>query len=106
MKSVEQHVIERFERGQNFPGFKMVSGRSNRKWVDDGKAERKLRVLLGAKKAYVKKLLTAPAAEKLLGKENKAKIQHLIVKPEGKPVLVPESDKRPAIMGITAADFD
>ncbi len=107
LKSVEQHVVGRFESGSNFPGFKMVEGRSNRKWADDAKAEKLLIKLLGKDNAYKKKLLTAPAAEKLLGKEKKAEIKDLIIKPEGKPVLVPENDKRPPItLGVTAANFD
>jgi hypothetical protein len=106
LKAVEQHVVGRFESGFNFPGWKMVEGRSNRKWADEDKAEKLLRKLLGAEDAYKKKLLTAPAAEKALGKEDKYRIKDLIVKPEGKPTLVPEEDKRPALVGITADDFD
>ena len=105
LKSVESHVKGLIESGHGFPGWKMVAGRSNRKWADDGDAAKTLTTLLG-EDAYVKKLLTAPAAEKLLGKEGKKQIQSMIVKPEGKPVLVPEGDKRPALVGITADDFD
>ena len=105
LKSVEEHVKSVIESGGVFPGWKMVAGRSNRKWGDDVEAERVLRRYLG-EDAYVKKLLTAPAAEKVLGKEKKAEIQDLIVKPEGAPVLVPEDDKRPPLqLGITAEDF-
>ena len=107
LKSVEQHVVGKIESGHGFPGFKMVEGRSNRKWADEKEAEKLLRKLLGAEDAYNKKLLTAPQAEKALGKEDKGKIRDLIVKPEGKPVLVSEDDKRPPMqLGVTAADFD
>ena len=105
LKSVETHVISQIESGKPFPGWKMVEGRSNRKWADEAYAANFLTGLLG-ERAYTKKLLTAPAAEKALGKEGKEKIQSLITKPEGKGVLVPEGDKRPALVGITAADFD
>jgi len=105
LKSVETHIISQIESGQPFPGWKMVEGRSNRKWSNDLEAEKVLRSYLG-EDAYVKKLLTAPAAEKALGKEDAKLIQELIVKPEGKAVLVPEGDKRPALVGITADDFD
>jgi hypothetical protein len=107
LKAVEQHVVGRFESGFNFPGFKMVEGRSNRKWADEKEAEKLLRKLLGAEDAYNKKLLTAPQAEKALGKEDKGKIRDLIVKPAGKPVLVNIEDKRPPMqLGVTSADFD
>jgi len=49
--------------------------------------------------------LTAPAAEKVLGKENKGEISHLIVKPEGAPTLVPDTDNREAISSVSADDF-
>jgi len=106
LKSVETHIIAQIESGRPFPGWKMVEGRSNRKWSNDLEAEKVLRSYLG-EDAYVKKLLTAPAAEKALGKEDAKLIQELIIKPEGKAVLVPEGDKRPALtLGITADDFD
>jgi len=105
LKAVEKHVMGKIESGRGFPGYKIVAGRSNRKWSDEKEAATLLKKLLGDK-AYVKKLLTAPAAEKALGKEDKKKIQELIVKPEGKAVLVPEADKRLALSAVTADDFD
>ena len=50
---------------------------------------------------FTKKLITAPQAEKLLGKKDKSIIADLIIKPEGKPTLAPESDKRPAIGDVS-----
>ena len=105
LKSVEAHVRAKIETGGNFPGWKLVNGCSTRKWNDEEKAERLLRRLLGARNAYKKTLLTPPAAEKVLGKEKKHRIDKLIVKPEGAPVLVPEDDKRQTIKQITAEDF-
>ena len=105
LKSVETYVISRIESGGTFDGWKMVEGRSNRRWADEAAAEKLLTKLLGAK-AFVKKLLTAPAAEKVLGKEGKEKIQDLIVKPPGSPVLVPDDDKRAPIQTLTLSDFD
>jgi len=105
LKAVEKHVMGKIESGRGFPGYKIVAGRSNRKWSDEKEAATLLKKLLG-EEAYVKKLLTAPAAEKALGKEDKYRIQELIVKPEGKAVLVPEADKRPALSAVTAEDFD
>ena len=105
LKSVETFVISKIEAGGTFEGWKMVEGRSNRRWADEAEAEKLLKKLLGDK-AFVKKLLTAPAAEKVLGKEGKKKIQDLIIKPAGSPVLVPESDKRVPIQTVTPLDFD
>ena len=104
LNAVEAHVKNRIEKGEVFDGFKIVHGRSNRKWSDEKEAEKILKKLL-KDKAYSKKLLTAPAAEKVLGKENKGEISHLIVKPEGAPTLVPDTDNREAISSVSADDF-
>jgi hypothetical protein len=105
LKSVESYVLGQIETGDGFPGYKIVAGRSNRKWEDELVAEKTLRGYIGDQ-AYNKKLKSPTQAEKVLGKE-KSKIKDLIIKPQGKPVLVPESDKRePIHLGITADDFD
>jgi hypothetical protein len=104
LNAVEAHVKERVLNGEGFDGFKIVRGRSNRKWSDEKEAEKILKKLL-KDKAYSKKLLTAPAAEKVLGKENKGEISHLIVKPEGAPTLVADTDNREAISFVSADDF-
>ncbi|MBR3366691.1 MAG: DUF2800 domain-containing protein [Lachnospiraceae bacterium] len=58
---------------------------------------------------YERKLLGITAMEKLVGKKKMAEtLGDLIVKPAGKPVLVPESDKREALNTAVqaAADFE
>jgi hypothetical protein len=75
-----------------------------RKWEDESDAIIKLDLLLGDE-AYERKLLTPAKAEKALGKNRAKEIQDLIIKPEGKPTLAPESDKRPSI-NISVDDFD
>jgi len=104
LDAVEGLVNERLQKGEEFPGFKLVSGRSLRKWGDEGEATRALEGLL-FEEAYEKKLLTPAKAEKALGKARAKDIQGLIVKPEGKPTLAPKSDKRKSI-SISVDDFD
>ncbi|HEY7803860.1 MAG TPA: DUF2800 domain-containing protein [Orrella sp.] len=104
LDAVEKHVVERLESGQDFPGYKLVAGRSLRQWEDEKTAETKLVELLDTD-AYERKLLTPAKAEKVLGKKKAVEIADLIVKPEGKPTLAPESDKRPAV-NVTANDFE
>ena len=83
------------------PGFKLVAGRSVRTYIDPDE------VAAAAEQAgytdiWDKKLLTLTKMEKLMGKaEFKQVLGHLVHKPEGKPTLVPQDDKRPA---ITARD--
>ena len=104
LEAVEAHARERLESGQNFPGYKLVAGRSVRQWCDESQAEQTLIDMLGDD-AHERKLLSPSKAEKALGKKNAEDLQDLIVKPEGKPTLAPESDKRPSI-STTADDFD
>lgn len=104
LDAVEQHVTERLESGKGFPGFKLVAGRSLRQWGDESKAEEVLSSLVGDD-AFIRKLVSPAQAEKLLGKAKAADIADLIVKPEGRPTIAPESDKRPAI-NLANDDFD
>lgn len=101
LSSIEAEVFSRIEHGDSFDGFKMVAGRSQRKWNDD--AETKLVSILGDN-AYDKKLIGITTAEKILGKKQLEELG-ITEKPEGKPTLVPESDKRPALVAI-ADDFE
>lgn len=104
LSAVEAHITERIANGEDFPGFKMVEGRSVRQWNDNENLTIKLKRLFG-QSAYTKKLITPAQAEKMLGKTNKAIVQDLIAKPRGKPTLVPSSDPRPAI-SASMSDFD
>ena len=91
--------------GKQWPGFKVVEGRSNRKYKD------KAAVSEAAKKAgysdiYKQSLIPITEMEKLMGKSKFNEVLGgLIVKPKGKPTLVPVSDKRPE-MNISSAKND
>lgn len=92
--------------------FKFVEGREgSRKWSDEKAAEVALLGVLGPKAYTEPKLLTAPAAGKLLDKKAtkqtwKDVFEPMIVRPRGQPVLVAGSDPRPPVSGTaTAEDF-
>ena len=104
LEAVEAHAKEKLENGQSFPGYKLVAGRSVRQWCDESQAEQTLMYMLGDD-AHERKLLSPSKAEKALGKKQASQLSELIVKPEGKPAIAPESDKRPPI-NTTADDFD
>ena len=90
------------------PGYKMVEGRSNRKYSDQDAVAAKL-VAAGVPEAtiYERSLLGITAMEKAVGKKVFAEVlDGLIVKPEGKPTLVPVSDKRPALASAASAVED
>jgi hypothetical protein len=103
--AVEGLVRERLGNGVEFPGYKLVEGKSNRQWSDDGAAAVRLADLIGNDKTYApRKLISPTQAEKILGKKGAAEIADLITKPSGAPTLAHETDKRPAI-NISAEDF-
>lgn len=88
--------------GKQWNGFKLVAGRSNRKYVDED-AVAEVAKTAGYHDIYRQSLITITEMERLMGKPKFNEILGgLIEKPLGKPSLVPLSDKRPAINGSSA----
>lgn len=92
------------------PGSKAVIGqRGDRKYTDELAAELLLWAALEDKAYQPRKIIGIPDAEKALkpGRKRKgdafawAELSELIVQPDGKPILVPEDDERPAIKTYT-----
>lgn len=83
--------------GKQWDGFKVVEGRSIRKYADE-EAVAEAAQGAGYKDIFKKTLINLTEMERLMGKK---KFQELlgayIIKPPGKPTLVPVSDRRPAI---------
>ena len=104
LDSVEKLITERLSSGEDFKGYKIVEGRSLRKWEDETCAEKHLSELYTDEQLYKKSFISVTQAEKLMGKADAESLATLIVKPQGKPTLVPESDKRPAI-NLQESDF-
>ena len=83
--------------GKEWTGFKIVEGRSVRRYKDEDAVAREAESA-GYTDIFDKKLITLTRMEKLMGKKAFTDILGgLIEKPPGKPTLVPLSDKRPAI---------
>ncbi|EKA7724909.1 DUF2800 domain-containing protein [Listeria innocua] len=83
--------------GKEWQGFKVVEGRSVRKYKDENAVAEKA-VISGYKDIYRKSLIPMTEMQKLMGKTKFEEILgNLIYKPPGKPTLVPNSDKRPAM---------
>ena len=83
--------------GKQWNGFKVVEGRSIRKYADED-AVANAAEACGYKDIYQKKLINLGDLEKLMGKKKFQEVLGAyIVKPPGKPTLVPVSDKRPAL---------
>jgi len=97
---------EAVTNGKKWDGFKLVEGRSNRKYTDEEEVA-EAAVAAGYTDIYKKSLVGITEMEKLMGKKKFAEVLgKLVYKPQGKITLVPESDKRQEVMAATAeADF-
>ena len=83
--------------GKEWTGFKIVEGRSVRRYKDEDAVAREAESA-GYTDIFDRKLISLTQMEKLMGKKAFTDILGgLIEKPPGKPTLVPLSDKRPAI---------
>jgi hypothetical protein len=96
--SISEHMTNEALKGKFWNGYKLVEGRSIRKWTDEKKVIDVLSKNHDISKFMITKLKGIPDVEKKLGAPNFEKeLSDLVLKPPGKPTLVPETDKRPAI---------
>lgn len=93
--SVARHAEKLALSGVPIEGYKLVTSRTNRKWADEQEAIRVMGMLTN-EPVYSRKPISPSRAVAMLGKECDG-VNALIVKPEGRPTLVPVSDKRPAL---------
>ena len=92
--------------GKHWNGYKLVEGRSNRKYTDES-AVIAAATAAGYRDIFKKSLIPITEMEKLMGKKTSAEVLGgLVIKPQGKPTLVPASDKRPAIHTGANHDFN
>ena len=109
-KEIRAAAFEHAMSGEELPGFKLVQGRAGaRAWTDEEAAEAALKAMrLKQDEMYSQKLQSPTQIEKILKDSPRRwnKVLPLIGKAEGKPTLVPASDKREAIRVNVAEDFD
>jgi hypothetical protein len=108
-KDLQAYALEQAEKhGVKFAGWKLVEGRSVRTIEDEA-------AVIGALRdegftdddIYTRKLAGLTAYGKLLGKKTlETLLGPYIIKPPGKPTLVPEADKRPEISSAASAAVD
>lgn len=110
VSDITDYALQEAINGKKFDGWKLVEGRSNRKYADEIEVARVLKEAGFDEAAlYEKKLYGITAMEKIVGKKTMAEtLGELIIKPQGKPVLVAESDKRPELKTAdqAAKDFE
>ena len=84
-------------RGKEWNGFKVVQGRSVRKYRDEAAVAEAAKEA-GYKDIYRQSLIPLTEMQRLMGKDRFEKILGgLITKAPGRPTLVPKSDRRPAM---------
>ena len=100
---VKEYALQQAVSGKEWTGWKLVEGRSNRKYTSEAAVATTVE---GAGfDPYERKVLGVTAMQKMLGKTRfEELLAPYIEKPQGKPTLVPESDKRPA-MNTAKNDF-
>lgn len=98
-KDIKEYALKRALEGKKWKNFKLVEGRSHRRYADEDKV-----VQLVEKEGYdpyEKKLKGITAMTKLLGKEKfDGLLSNLLEKPRGKTTLAPRTDKRKEIENI------
>ena len=100
---VKEYALQQAVSGKEWAGWKLVEGRSNRKYTSEAAVA--AAVESAGFDPYERKVLGVTAMQKMLGKTRfEELLAPYIEKPQGKPTLVPESDKRPA-MNTAKNDF-
>ncbi len=110
-KTLRARVSDELNAGHAIPGLKLVTGKlGNRAWGDENEAEAALKGFrLKREEMYSMKLISPTQAEKLVKKDNPrrwTKLESLITRADGKPVVTFESDPRPALVINPENDFD
>ena len=106
ISDVQAYALDRaVNHGKQWPGYKLVEGRSVRKYVDETKVAEALQAAgYSEEQIYEKVLLGITKMEKAVGKKQfNELLAGLVEKPPGKPKLAPETDKRPA---VSSAEID
>ena len=100
---IKEYALQQAIQGKKWMGWKLVEGRSNRKYTDEAAVANTVKE--AGYEPHEQKLLGITAMTGLLGKKKfEEMLGSLVVKPQGKPTLAPMSDKRPA-MNTAAEDF-
>lgn len=106
LKDLQDYALRTCLAGGEIPGYKAVEGRGSRDWTDQEAAFKALQDAgVPETVMYERKALTLAALEKVVGKKAFAEaVGDFIEKKPGKPALVKESDKRPAISNVPTVE--
>lgn len=91
---VKEYALQQALNGTEYPGYKVVEGRSNRRYISEDAVA--ATVTKAGYDPYAHKVLGLTEMQKMLGKKRFDELLGALVeKPQGKPTLAPVSDKRP-----------
>ena len=100
---IKEYALQQAISGKEWSGWKLVEGRSNRRYTNETAVAEAVNT--AGLDPYERKVLGVTAMQKLLGKSRFDELLAVYIeKPQGKPTLVPESDKRLA-MNTAKNDF-
>ena len=100
---LKSYALQAALGGKEWKGWKLVAGRSTRRYTDEAAVA--AAVTRAGFDPYEHRVLGITAMTSLLGRKRFAELlKGLVEKPPGKPVLVPDTDKRPALAIASAAD--
>lgn len=104
VNDIKEYALQQAVSGKKWKDWKLVEGRSNRKYVNDKAVAEKIES--AGYDPYEKKVIGITAMTKMLGKTKfEELLSGLIEKSQGKPTLVPMSDKCPAMKNTTINGF-
>lgn len=97
-RELEDYAQTALLEGRTLPGWKLVQGRSTRKWTDQDAAFRQMEADgIDEAMLYTRTPISLTAAEKMLGKKKFAEVMSaFITRAPGAPKLAKDSDPRPA----------
>lgn len=103
---IRDYALKLLLEGGHIDGFKLVEGRSQRRYTDEGSVARTVEE--AGYDPYEKKVLGITAMTGLLGGKRKfdSLLGSFVEKPAGKPTMVADTDKRPAMRTDAKNDFD
>ena len=97
-RDLEEYAQQALLDGHQIPGWKLVEGRSTRKWIDQDAAFRQMQAAgIDEAMLYTRTPISLTVAEKMIGKKQFAEtMSAFITKAPGAPKLANDSDPRPA----------
>lgn len=103
LKAIDSYAHGRLDKGEPIPGYKLVNAFGNRRFcVDEEAIVRKCRSKkFGKKQIYKTELMSPAQLEKVVGREL---VNSLVERPLNGTTVVPETDKRPAVERLDAAE--